>query len=244
MINATLGRLRKRRPKLALSSRILASVAGVVATFILWWAFMATDEIQRSWCPPATFRSGELYSGALGVVLSSLLPISLVFLAAGLMGRYGLLLDAETELPLPPSRSSKVLIVLSTIGLAVSIGAFVDQADSYFCVSPRAVVIRRGALHAAHTLGWNDVQAVYAWCSTTSPRSGPSYKGGAIRLAFKDGETLVLGLTLHDQILTEEYKSLKKSLGAVDYQYYVNSSVTPDACPSGLFPLLWYWHQE
>jgi hypothetical protein len=114
----------------------------------------------------------------------------------------------------------------------------VNAADYYSCFAPTTITLRSGYFTAPRILHWTDVKQVRAWCWTSRPRNGSPYLGATLGLQFDDGLELPFGLANGAQPLVNNYWMIKESLAGVDYRYILDSTVTPDACPSALYPLL------
>ncbi len=62
-----------------------------------------------------------------------------------------------------------------------------------------------------------------------------------MRLAFDGGDAVPVSLAGGGHVNMAAYEQISHSLAGKDYRYYVNRTVTPDQCPTELYPLLWNW---
>jgi hypothetical protein len=195
--------------------------------------------LQNAQCPPSTFKHRQLYHGVGSFVFGTFFGLtSLVFLPSCILARYHLLVYSGDTRSAPPGKYNTALIIISMFGILVSGAVFVNDAEFYYCLTPTNVIIRSGYVRAPKQLTWNDVNIVRAWCSTERPPKGAPYKAATLKLSFTDGEDLLIGLVSGAQVLMQDDENIKKALKNKDYRYYVNSTVNPEICPSGLYPLL------
>lgn len=191
------------------------------------WAIALIPGLQRAQCPATTFHSGQLPSGGAG------LPFAL------LIGMFSLMCLVTIFIMRRQIRKAFApLAALSLVGLLASTASYINDIDYYFCVTPANIVIRSGYLETPVIETWKNVISLDAWCWTSTPRYGSPYKGATIKISFDDGEQIPFGLFDGPQFLSEDYQMLRRALDNTTYRYETDSSVTPDSCPSSVYPLL------
>lgn len=203
------------------------------------------SDFQNAQCPPSTFKHRQLYQGAgplLGGIFVGMTSIAIFF--ASFLERHHLLSYSGDTQHAPVGKYNTTHILVTTLGILISGAVFVNGANFYYCMTATHIVIRRGYFRSTKQLTWDDVNTVRAWCSTETPRKAAPYKGATLKLSFTDGEELLVGLTSGAQVLMQEDEDIQKALKNINYHYYMNSTVNPDSCPTGLYPLLWNWRIE
>ena len=234
--------LKGKRRQLDVPSQLLAIPVGFLCVLALTGAISLPSYFQSALCPPSSFKHWRLVPGSESLIFGILIgPLSLVTLFACILARCRLLSFSGDIQPAPPGKYNMALILMSVCGVFIGGALFVNNADFYYCLTPTDIVIRAGYFDTPKELTWSDVNTVWAWCSTERPPKGAPYKGATLKLSFTDGENLLIGLVSGAQVLMQDDENIKNALKNKNYQYYVNSTVNPETCPSGLYPLLWNW---
>lgn len=235
----------RQRAKLSGPSKLLMLLLMAAVVIIMMRAVTIDLQYPATHCPVSTFHHGRTGSG--GNMLAGILIGTLSFpLLPCLIGmRFNIWTLEGGYIPqLRHQRLNTILIILSALGTGIAAAFIYNDANHYYCLGPSGVVTRAGYLANPRHLAWDDIRVVYGWCKTVRPRNQTPYKGAALTLEFDDGEKIQYGMTYGGEILTRDNALLKNLLHDRNYQYYVNSSVTPASCPPGLFPVLWAWHAD
>ena len=235
----------RKRPGLDERSRLLCALGGVLCFPIILVFIFLPLIIQNSWCPSSIFKHGQLVFGSEFIIFGILIVTpSMIFLLVSLLMRSGLLKRSGAWGPATPGRYNTAMMTSSILGLLISGVIFLDGAMHFFCLTPINIVIQSGYLDRPRTLTWDDLSAVRAWCWIARPRGGRSYQGSTLTLLFTDGREIPFGLVDGGQILLQDYAKIREVLLGKNYDYYVNSTVNQNLCPSEFYPLLWNWRRE
>ena len=229
------------RRKLSLEARILQVVAVFLTAVGMFWCLM---ELPGNWCP-----SNSFYGRALHV---DYLP----FMAAGLLALFTLgaspLLAAmadrslwwgPTSLSRPARRNFAITVCAFTCGSIISSYLYIRSISSYYCLTPDDIVVRTSYLDEVHNYRWNAVKEVHGICWTHDWKR-EHFLGGSVNLELEGGIELPVNLRADNGTVSPNYRMVKAALAGKAYQYYVNATVTPTACPPNLYPLLWNWPRD
>jgi len=232
----------RKRPQLDARSQCWAVLIALLTLASLAGVFFLPSHFQNTGCPQSSFKHARLIHGAGYLVFGICVgTISMVLLPVCVLTRHHrLAFSGETQLA-QSGKYNTAFILISAFGVLLSGAAFINDAKFYYCLTPTNIVVRSGFFDTPRQLTWGDVNTVQAWCSTVTPPKAAPYKAATLKLSFINGKDLLIGMTSGGEVSMQDDENIKKALADKDYQYYVNSTVNPDSCPSGLYPVLWNW---
>jgi hypothetical protein len=141
-------------------------------------------------------------------------------------------------------RASKRIIAVSVCvfssGAALSAYLYIRSISSYYCLTPDNIVVRTDYSDKVRYYGWSAVKEVHGICWTHDWKR-EHFLGGSVNLELEGNIELPVNLRADNGTVSPNYRMVKAALTGKTYQYYVNATVTPTACPSNLYPLLWNW---
>lgn len=222
------------RRKLSLRGQLISTAGGIV--FFLAFLAVSPWELVQRWCPASSFHTRILGLDWLFVASVGLFLLCFSLLGVLLLSRLDL--SILTDAPAPPAprwRYFTPAIFVLACGSALSADMYI-RSISYYCLTPDEIVVQTGNVRSPRTYTWNEVREIHGWCWTNNGKGGP-FLGGSVDLILEGGPNLSVNLLDNRGAV----RMVKSALKRKNYQYYVNSTVTPDACPHDLYPLLWSW---
>jgi len=229
----------RRRPQVSSPLKVLLLLLVLFFFGILIEGLHFQFYVQDHSCPQSTFEHGLLHVGAAYVSSGIIFVLAWTMLLLSTILRFQRWSDKEDYSDSDRSRRRKISIpvfIASLFGMAAAGLLWVNTVTCYFCTTADNIVIRSGLLDTPHTLAWDNVDVVYASCATS--KYG---KYGIVKLAFRNGEEVGLGLSAARGNLLNDYKMIRQSLKGGHYRYYVNATVSPAMCSPEVYRLLWEW---
>lgn len=222
-----------KRPGSRACGRLMSGLAATLCTALTVGLIYFSSALQNSLCPSSTFQSWWLPAGV-GFTLGGIMTLfpSVPILAIGLWMKFG------------SGRTNATMIIWPALIVVLCAAISAEGAGQYFCLSPTAIVLRPGYPGKPHTLTWNDLTGVRAWCSILSIRGRTPEQVGTLTLLFSDGTHLPFGLMNGRQFLTQNYIQIRKILAGKSYKYDFDPTVNPKLCPPWLYPLLRDWQHN
>jgi hypothetical protein len=225
------------RRKLSLTGQILASGLGLV--FFLALLLVSPTEMANKWCPASSFYTRGFHLGS-SFAPSVFLALCFPALTGLLLSRLDLSVLSNVSAPPGPRwRYFTPVLCLLACGSALSVHLYIRSVSYYYCLTSDEIVVQTGYVDGYHSYTWDDVKEVHGQCWTNNLKGGP-FLGGSINLLLPSGPELSINLL--DKRGTAGM--VKDALRGKNYRYFVNSTVTPDACPHEIYRLLWDWPND
>jgi hypothetical protein len=223
------------------------TIGWIVLVIFLLAAYLAVPFFLKfGACPADTFRTlsldGTDFVG-LGVILSALSLLALWRAVATNMGRSASWNQGSNSAFVRSSATASICVSLAGVVIG---SVLIDNGVNYFfCLTPTRIIVRSGIFTQPVNATWSDVSIVSAWCETERLRAAsPAYQYSMLKLVLRDGKSLVVPLGSDGQVRFDDRDAIERALLGQDYRFYVNDTVTPSTCPSGLFEYLWNWRRN
>jgi hypothetical protein len=124
-------------------------------------------------------------------------------------------------------------VVATLFGIFVSICLWINFFTSYYCATPKTIIVHPWAFAPRQSLTWSHVDMVVPYCGSIK-----SSKFGAVALRLDDRQAIEMKLHLDD------YDAIRLALDDKHYRYRIDATVTPDMCPGDLYPLFLDWQHD
>ena len=146
-------------------------------------------------------------------------------------------------MPKSSKRNFAVAVCVFSSGAALSAYLYIRSISSYYCLTPDNIVVLTKYSDKVRNYDWSAVKEVHGICWTHDGKR-EHFLGGSVNLELEDGIELPVNLRADNGTVSSNYLKVKTALIGKSYQYYVNATVTPAACPPNLYPLLWNWPRD
>jgi hypothetical protein len=226
--------------QLSEKAKFVGFIGSVVLLLFSTAYLMLPRLLQQRLCPPMTIWSES--SGSLAVIAFGVVLIMIVAFIP--VVRYGTRFAANQP-PRVQQPDSAIFVfprwqVAITAAMLCGMSAliWVNNLESYYCVSLNRILIRTGLLSPEKLTSWQEVRIVRAECG----RGRSNIVWADLRLTFFDGTEITVPLRTFR--LSRDYEAVRAALAARHYDYHMSETAVPNLCPPTVYPLLTNWRLE